>query len=246
MRKAILLYNPSSGKQQNRRLADVEAALSILRSAGVEVSSAATRADGGATEQVSDAIAQGCDTVFACGGDGTIHDVLQGLVGTNITLGIIPLGTANSLAHDLALPFSAALAAHAALSATPRRVAVGRVEYQDFNGKPSSRYFTVVAGVGVDAHLLYELSPLAKRRLGMMAYYVKATRLWLTHRMEHFAVEIPEGNQTRRSEVSQLLAVRIQNFGECCGNLRPGRRCIGMIFAWCCFIPAAALHIWDT
>jgi len=222
MRKAILLYNPLSGRRRGRRLADVEAALSVLRAAGIEASGAATQAAGGTAEQVKDAIAQGCDTVFACGGDGTIHDVLQGLVGTYTALGIIPLGTANSLAHDLGLPLSPAHAAQAALTARPRRVAVGRVEYQGFAGKSNSRYFTITAGIGVDAHLFYKLNPLAKRRLGMMAYYVKATRLWLTHKMEHFAVEIREGSQTRRAEISQLLAVRIQNFGGVLRELAPG------------------------
>ncbi|MGA8154050.1 MAG: YegS/Rv2252/BmrU family lipid kinase, partial [Terriglobales bacterium] len=222
MRKAILLYNPSSGRRQGRRLADVGAVLSTLREAGVEVSAAATRANSGAKEQVSDAITQGCDTVFACGGDGTIHDVLQGMVGTSAALGIIPLGTANSLAHDLGLPLSPARAAQAALTAIACRVAVGRVEYQDFTAKPSSRYFTVTAGIGIDGHLFYKLNPLAKRRLGMMAYYVKATRLWLTHKMELFAVEIPESGQTRRTEVSQLLAVRIRNFGGILRELAPG------------------------
>jgi len=222
MRKAILLYNPSSGRRQGQRLADVDAALAVLHAAGIDASSAATRTAGGTAEQVNAAIAQGCDTVFACGGDGTIHDVLQGLVGANAALGIIPLGTANSLAHDLGLPRSPARAAQAALTAAPRRVAVGRVEYQDFTGKFASRYFTVTAGIGVDAHLFYKLNPLAKRRLGMMAYYVKATRLWLTHKMENFAIEIPEGSQTRRAEVSQLLAVRIQNFGGVLQELAPG------------------------
>src|ERR1700680_155125 len=132
MRKAILLYNPLSGRRRGRRLADVEAALSVLRSAGVEASAAPTRAASDATDQTKQAIAEGCDTIFACGGDGTVHDVLQGLVGTSAALGIIPLGTANSLAHDLRLPLSPAGAAPGALTAQPRRIAVGRVEYQDF------------------------------------------------------------------------------------------------------------------
>ena len=192
MRKAILLYNPLSGRRRGRRLADVEAALAVLRNAGVEASAAPTRAASDATDQTRQAIAAGCDTVFACGGDGTIHDVLQGLVGTNVALAIIPLGTANSLAHDLRLPLSPADAALAALKAKPRRIAVGRIEYQDFAGNRASRYFTVTVGIGVDAHLFYKLDPLAKRRFGMAAYCAKATRLWLTHRMENFAVEITE------------------------------------------------------
>src|ERR1700730_3557783 len=114
MRKAMLLYNPLSGRRCGRRLADVDAALSVLRSAGVEASAEPTRAAADATDQTKQAIDAGCDAVFACGGDGTVNDVLQGLVGTHIALGIIPLGTANCLAHDLRLPFSTAGAAQAA------------------------------------------------------------------------------------------------------------------------------------
>src|SRR6202049_131375 len=115
MRKAILLYNPLSGRRRGRRLADIEAALSVLRGAGVEASAAPTRAASDATDHTKQAIAEGCDTIFACGGDGTVHEVLQGLVGADTALGIIPLGTANSLAHDLRLPLSPAAAARAAL-----------------------------------------------------------------------------------------------------------------------------------
>jgi len=226
MRKAMLLYNPLSGGRRARRLADVEAAQSILQNAGVEAAYAPTRAASDATEQTRQAIAEGCDTIFACGGDGTIHDVLQGLVGTKAALGIIPLGTANSLAHDLQLPLAPTDAARAALTAKPRRIAVGQVDYQDFAGSRASRYFTVTVGIGVDAHLFYKLDPLAKRRLGMAAYCAKATHLWLTHKMKNFEVEIKEGiankRQSRQAEVSQLLAVRIGNFGGVLRQLAPG------------------------
>jgi len=226
MRKAMLLYNPLSGRRRGRRVADIQAALSVLRSAGVEVSTAPTRAASDATDQTRQAIAEGCDTIFACGGDGTIHDVLQGLVGTNAALGIIPLGTANSLAHDLQLPLSPTDAARTALTAKPRRIAVGQIDYQDFAGNRAIRYFTVTVGIGVDAHLFYKLDPLAKRRLGMAAYCAKATHLWLTHKMENFEVEIKEEiankRQTRQAEVSQLLAVRIGNFGGVLRQLAPG------------------------
>ena len=219
MRKAMLLYNPLSGR---RRQADVEAVLSILRSARVDASSAPTRAASDATDQVRQAIVEGCDTIFACGGDGTIHDVLQGLVGTDAALGIIPLGTANSLAHDLRMPLSAQGAARAALTAKPRRIAVGRIAYQDFAGSQATRYFTVLVGIGMDAHLFHTLDPMTKRRLGMAAYCAKATRLWLTHKMKNFTVEIGEAGQARPAEVSQLLAVRIDNFGGVLRQLAPG------------------------
>lgn len=222
MRKVRLFYNPLSGRRRGHRLAEVETAQAVLRNAGIEASMAATEPAEAARDQVKQAIAEGCDTVFACGGDGTVHDLLQGLVGTEAALGIIPLGTANSLAHDLRLPLSPMNAAKAALQSQARRIAVGKISYFDFNKSRSSRYFTVTVGIGVDAHLFYKLNPAAKRRLGMAAYYVKATHLWLTHPMEHFAVEFVEDGESKRAEVSQLLAVRIKDFGGVLRELAPG------------------------
>jgi diacylglycerol kinase family enzyme len=170
------------------------------------------------------AIREGFDTIIACGGDGTIHDVLQGLAGKEATLGIIPLGTANAMAHDLRLPLSPERAAHALLTATPKRIAVGKIEYRDFNNIPSSRFFTVAAGVGVDAHLFYKLNRLIKDRMGMLAYYTKATHLWMTHRMRYFEAEFSSnGSGTQReARLSEMLAVRINHFGGVLRELAPG------------------------
>jgi diacylglycerol kinase (ATP) len=219
MRKAALFYNPLSGRRRARRLADVEAALAVLRRAGVEAAAEPTRGQADAGEQARQAIADGYDTIVACGGDGTAHDVLQGMVGSDAALGIIPLGTANALAHDLRLPLSPRGAARALLTASPRRIALGRVEYTDLAGKRGSRFFTVAAGIGADAHLFYKLNPLVKGHLGMAAYYAKAARLWLTHPMEKFAVEMQTDSPM---QVSQLLAVRIRNFGGVLRELAPG------------------------
>jgi diacylglycerol kinase (ATP) len=124
----------------------------------------------------------------------------------------------------LRLPLSPAAAARAALTAKPRRIAVGLVKYRDFSGKQGSKYFTVALGVGVDAHLFYKLNPLLKLRLGMGAYYAQATRLWLTHKMDYFTVDFLEKDrqQMRQTEVSQLLAVRIRDFGAPLHELAPG------------------------
>ena len=223
MRKAAVLYNPLSGRRQNRRLEDLKKAVDVLRAAGVEVVAVPTLPDCRTASLVEQAIEQGCDTVFACGGDGTVHDVLQGLAETETALGIIPLGTANALAHDLGLPLSPAAAARAALTAKPRRIALGRVNYRDLSGNLALRYFTVTLGAGVDAHLFYQLNPEAKLRLGMMAYYAKATWLWLTHDLPRFPVSFagPDG-EARQAEVSEILAVRIANFGGVLRELAPG------------------------
>jgi diacylglycerol kinase (ATP) len=223
MKKAALLYNPRSGNRHNRRVAEVEAAAAVLQNAGIEVAITPSRSATDAGEQARQAALQGYDTVFACGGDGTIHDVVQGLVGTPAALGIIPQGTANALAHDVGLPLSPASAARAALTAKPKRIAVGRVSFQDLSGNPAARYFTVTLGVGMDAYLFHRLDPSLKIRFGMLSYYLHAKWLWLTHPMPSFDVEFAEENGTKRqASVSELLAVRIRNFGGVLRELAPG------------------------
>ena len=224
MRKVLLLYNPLSGRQRERRAADIDAVLLVLRVAGVEVTAEPTQGASESGEQAQQAIASGCDTVLACGGDGTVHDILQGMVGSQAALGIIPLGTANALAHDLRIPRDPVKAARAALAGAPRRIAVGRVEYQDFGGKRGSRYFTVAVGVGIDAHLFYKLNVAMKDRLGMTAYYAKATHLWFTHKMDFFDIEFEDvrTGERKRASISELLAVRIGEFGGMLRELAPG------------------------
>jgi diacylglycerol kinase (ATP) len=224
LQKAVLLYNPSSGRRHHRREADVEIAASVLRAAGVDVSISQTIGAGRTALQVSQQIADGCDTIIACGGDGTIHDILQGIVGTNVALGVIPMGTANSLAKDLHLPASTQAAAQALLRARPRQIAAGRISCRGASGESISRYFTVTAGIGADAEVFYNLTTRHKRRLGHAAYYVEASKLWLTHPFHLFSVRFKTAaeSQWQQAEVGQLLAVRIANFGGLLRNLAPG------------------------
>lgn len=223
MRKVLVLYNPSSGLRRERRKADVDLVLNRLREAGWNVTANVTGGTAKAAEQAAAAAGDGYDTIVVCGGDGTVHDVLQGAVGTGVQIGIIPLGTANTLAHDLKIPLNAAGAAECLFSAVPRRFALGRVEFQGFDGRPSSRFFTVAVGIGVDAHLFYKLSAAVKSSIGMGAYYAKATHLWFTHRMEFFETELKvSGSRTEKASVSELLAVRITQFGGILRELAPG------------------------
>ncbi len=176
--------------------------------------STATRAAGSAGEQAHEAIVKGYDAVFACGGDGTVNEVLQGMVGSQAALGVIPLGTANALAADLRIPRDPAAAARAAPSARQVRVAVGQLSSTDQNGDTHSRFFIVTAGVGADAHLVYTMSAAFKQRYGYAGYFAYACRTWATHPFPPFEVEFTQpGGEIRREIVSQLLAARITEFG---------------------------------
>ena len=135
MRKAVLIYNPESGGSRGgKRQTELESVVAMLRAAGVEANLCSPIRQGTRKRKPGWRLHSGCDTVFACGGDGTIHTVLQILARTTVALAILPLGTANALAHDLALPISIAGAARAALHGVARRVALGRVDFVDLKG----------------------------------------------------------------------------------------------------------------
>jgi len=222
MRKATVLFNPNAGRGRRLR-GEIEHAVGILQFAGVRTELTVCRSSAEATEHAHVAVAAGSDTVFACGGDGTIHDVIQGLAGSNVVLAVLPLGTANALAHDLALPSRPSDAARALLKSQVKRIPLGRLEYQDFAGRPASCYFTVAAGIGVDAHLFYKLTADLKNRSGMAAYYWKAWQLWATYRMQRFEVEYSNGTgHKQQASLTELLAVRIRFFGGILRELVPG------------------------
>jgi YegS/Rv2252/BmrU family lipid kinase len=224
MHRVALIYNPASGRHPERRASLIRAVVAVLHSAAIEVKVIPTESAESVGTQAQQAICEGCDTILACGGDGTVHQVLQSVVGTSAALGVIPIGTANALAADLGLPASPEKAAKMLLAATPVRVSVGRVFYRDREGSPRSRYFVVAAGVGADAFFFSRLDSRLKQRLGYTHYLIEVLRLWATHTFPIFAASFMEtGSPTPRvEEVSQLLAVRISNFGGLVRNLVPG------------------------
>lgn len=224
MRRVALIYNPASGQHSLRRRRAIDKALDVLRSAGVEAEALETLAPGSAGAQAAEAVRRGCDTIIACGGDGTVHEVLQSLVGTSVALGVVPLGTANALAANLGLHSSPAKVVRKLLTAVPESISVGQISYQDAAGATRSRYFTVAAGVGADALWLSQLDPALKRRLGYLLYIIEGWRVWATHSFPLFEASFVEGNgaQPRIEVISELLAVRIRNFGGALNNFIPG------------------------
>jgi YegS/Rv2252/BmrU family lipid kinase len=224
MRRVALIYNPASGQSPGRRAQLISRVQAVFEQAGIGVRAIATTEPGSAGVLAQQAVQSGCDTVIACGGDGTAHEVLQGIIGTSATLGVIPLGTANALACDLGLPRSPIKAARSLLTAQPMRVPAGHVTFQNKLGQPDSRYFIVAVGVGADALFFSRLDSRMKQRFGYAVYLVEAFRLAFTHHFPLFAAEFTEAAEQapHREMLSELLTVRIGNFGGLLRNLAPG------------------------
>ncbi|HUX46279.1 MAG TPA: diacylglycerol kinase family protein [Terracidiphilus sp.] len=224
MRRVALIYNPASGQKSGRRERVIRKALEVLRKAGMEAEALETDAPGSARTLTRAAVRSGYDTILACGGDGTVHEVLQCLVGTSVALGVVPLGTANALAQNLGLGRSPVKAVRKLLSAVPTEVPAGRIFYRDNLGAEHSRYFTVAAGIGADALMMSRLDVKLKRRFGYALYLLEAFRVWATSSFPLFEVvfTLPDATAPRTEFVSQLLAVRVRSFGGVLGKLAPG------------------------
>ncbi len=214
MQRAALIFNPNAGRGGGSRLGMVERAANVLLSHGVQVEIIATHGPGTAGAQAADAVSHGADLVFACGGDGTLHEVIQGLAHhPSATVGILPLGSANALGRHLGLSFNPASAMRQQLDFTAHTIPLGRVTCETPEG-PRSRYFAVMAGAGPDGLLVYRMLAAGKRRLGRSIYYLRAARLFLGSSFSSFQINATsaEGAPVDREAVS-AMAIRVGNLG---------------------------------
>lgn len=120
-----------------------------------------------AGELARTAIARGFDLLLAAGGDGTINEVLNGIIGSRIVFGALPAGTANVLANEVGLSERPDRAAAQLLDAVPVRTGAGLVHLEG----QAPRYFLLMAGVGLDARIVHELDLDLKKQLGKLAYW---------------------------------------------------------------------------
>ncbi|BAU29825.1 diacylglycerol kinase (ATP) [Aneurinibacillus soli] len=164
MKRARLIYNPSSGREEVKRW--IPRILDTLEKSGYETSCHATKGQGDATFAARMAVERRFDLVIAAGGDGTIYEVINGIAEQRYrpALGIIPAGTTNDFARALGLPRSIPKAVEVIANGTPIPIDVGKI---------NSRYFINIAGGGALTTLTYEVPSKLKTLLGQLAYYMK-------------------------------------------------------------------------
>jgi diacylglycerol kinase (ATP) len=156
-RRLFILHNPNAGPVARRHYHSV---LSLLRAQGVSSEFAETSRHGEGKEVTAQAALSGSfDAVVAAGGDGTVHDAADGLLGTEMPLGVIPTGTANVFAREVGLPFSPERIAHTLLGGEVRSIPLGQV-----NARP----FLFVVGIGFDAEAVRYFETSGTRQLGQL------------------------------------------------------------------------------
>ena len=128
----------------------------------------ATRAPDHASDLARQAIAGGADLILVLGGDGTINEAANGMLHSNVPLGVLPAGTANVLAMELRLGSRPERAIPRLAVSVERRIALGRL--CDASGV--SRHFLCMGGAGLDAKIVHDLDSSLKARAGKLAYWV--------------------------------------------------------------------------
>jgi diacylglycerol kinase (ATP) len=223
MRRVLFLVNPLLASQVDKRSA-VDRCARLLRAEGCEADVQETHSADSAGNQAREAVASGFDTVFACGGDGTVFQMLQGIAGSPAALGILPLGTGNVLARNLRLPRDPEAALRAQKDVRAVEIPLGEIVCAGGGQRERSWYFSIAAGIGFHAALMsFGPSGGAKRRWGRSAYYAGGVRLLLSHDVQPFDVEMTnDGWETSHFRTCELLAVRVPAIDRwhAGGNLR--------------------------
>jgi len=191
----VLIVNPTAKSASDRKMAQ---ASRLLVSKGYTIEILSTRQRGDAENLAREAIKKSPSLIIAAGGDGTINEVVNGMVGSGVPLAILPLGTTNVLAKELNIPETVKGALEIAVTKAPQSISLGRiVQSPDFKNPPSppftkggmgglinpslvTRYFVLMAGIGFDGEAVFGINETVKIFSGKGAYIYSGLKTLLT------------------------------------------------------------------
>jgi YegS/Rv2252/BmrU family lipid kinase len=188
----VIVFNPVAGR---RRAALLWRVLDVLVANGVRLDVAQTHCAGHAAALAREAVAGGAPMVVAAGGDGTIAEVASVVAGTKVPLGVIPLGSANVLAHELSLPFTPRAVAAALAFRRTRRVWPGVMHAGN-----DKRVFVQMLSVGFDAQVVHQLQVPLKQIFGRGAYVLHSLREAMRYRYPPITVRL-DGQEMQAANV---------------------------------------------
>jgi len=162
MSKILIILNPAAHSEraagESDRLGSLPGAPDLAFTSG----------PGSARALAAGAAALGYETVVAAGGDGTVNEVVNGLAGSDLMLGVLPVGTMNVFAAELGLPVNLAQAWEVIRRGHAREIDLA---------KANEQYFVQLAGVGLDAQIVQQTSWSMKRNLGPLSYVISAAQV---------------------------------------------------------------------
>jgi len=211
IQNALLIHNPNAGNGGRERRPLLDEARRILASGGIQTELAETTKPGDATEFAQRANTEGRQLVIACGGDGTLNEVVNGLAaqqnGHRVPLALLPGGTANVLAKELSLPWDIPSAAKRLIQGHVRDIALGLATPLEEPAR--KKYFLSVAGAGPDGMIVYSIDLGLKARVGILAYWWQGARQAFRYQFPHFRVS----SSGKTLDASLLVVGRTKNYG---------------------------------
>lgn len=188
MRRALLIANPKAGQgSPERRRQALERFCALIKNRGIDIDLRSTNGPHDATRLAAEAARAGIPEVIVSGGDGTINEALQGLVGTDVRLAVWPRGTANVLGHELRLPKRMEELVDVIAAGKVLRAHVAQVRIESTG---EERYFVLMAGIGMDAAIVDRVRPGLKKRVGKAAFWYSGLEHFAAWRPQEFVLEI--------------------------------------------------------
>lgn len=158
-----LILNPMAGKGWVKKtMGEIKEAFKEMNP-NIKLCTFISGDAGEATEAARDAAEKDLPLVIVAGGDGAINEVINGLAGTDVKVGIIPLGTGNIFSREMKIPLD--------IYSACELIAKGKEKRVDL-GKAGDRYFIWLAGIGADALISKEVNWEVKDKLGTLAYFI--------------------------------------------------------------------------
>jgi diacylglycerol kinase (ATP) len=211
LQNALLIHNPNAGNGGHARRRLLDEARRVLAAAGIHADLVETKGPGDATEIANRASLEGRQLVIACGGDGTLNEVVNGLAGQQnghrVPLALLPGGTANILAKELGIPWNIASATRKLLHGEVKEIALGLAT--PLLQPERKKYFLSVAGAGPDGMIVYSVDLELKARVGILAYWYQGMRELLRYQYPHFRV-LADG---RAIDATLVVVGRTKNYG---------------------------------
>ena len=211
LQNALMIHNPNAGNGGHGRRRLLDEARHIFASRGIDADLAETTGPGHATEIASRAAEENRGLVIACGGDGTLNEVVNGLAthqnGHRVPLALLPGGTANILAKELDLPWNIPKAAEKLVHGEVKEIALGLATPLEQPEK--KKFFLSVAGAGPDGMIVYSIDLELKARVGILAYWWEGAREALRYKFPHFRVVSGD----RKIDASLVIVGRTKNYG---------------------------------
>ncbi len=193
----FVLHNPNAGRSARRHY---HSTLTLLGEAGAHAEVVETGRHGEGMSLTAEAARSGkFDAIVAAGGDGTVHDAAEGLLGTPAPLGIIPMGTANVFAREVGLSLTPERVASTLLYGTARAIPVGQI-----NARP----FLFVVGIGFDAEAVAHFEASGSRQLGQAGLVGPVVRALVSHSDSVLHVTTDTG----RSEAQWVIVTRVPRY----------------------------------